>query len=123
LPAAAGYLLVDAYAPAMDPSRTFEHFGLYGPALVVRFLAVAAVGLLAGIWLGRTLPALIASAVGALILFLILNATTTLGLTPVQLPQLQAPGGGLGNLLVIQMARLPSAELVPSRKPRSSIPS
>lgn len=113
LPAAAGYLLVGAYAPAMDPSRTFEHFGQYGPALVVRFVGVAAVALLAGIWLGRTLPALIVSAVGALILFVILNATTVLWLTPVQLPQLKAPGEGLGNLFVRQMARLPSGQLVP----------
>jgi hypothetical protein len=113
LPAAAGYLLVGAYAPAMNPSHTFEHFGLYGPALVVRYVAVATVALFAGIWLGRTLPALIASAIGALILYLILSATTTMWLAPVQLPTPDAPGEGLGNLFVRQMARLPSGELVP----------
>lgn len=113
LPAAAGYLLVAAYAPGMDPSSTFEHFGMYGPALIVRFVAVAALGLFAGIWLGRTLPALIISAIGALVLFLVLSATTTLWLTPAQLPRLQAPGEGLGNLFVRQMARMPSGELAP----------
>jgi hypothetical protein len=97
----------------MDPLRTFEHFGQYGPALVIRFLAVAAVGLLVGTLLGRTLPALIASAAGALILFLMLSSTTTLWLTPIQLPQLQEPGEGLGNLFVRQMARLPNGELIP----------
>jgi hypothetical protein len=113
LAAAAGLLLVAAYAPAMDPWRTFEHFGLYGPVLVVRYAAVAAIGVLAGISLGRTLPALIASASGALALFFVLNATTTLWLPPAELPTVDEPGAALGRLFVRQMVRMPDGQLLP----------
>lgn len=113
VPAAAGHVLVSAYAPGMDPWRTFEHFGLYGPALVVRFVATSAIGLLAGVWLGRTLPALIASAAGALVLFFLLNATTSMWLVPVELPREQDPAGSLGQLFVVQMMRMPDGRLVP----------
>jgi hypothetical protein len=113
LPAAAGFLLVSTYAPSMDPWRSFEHFGLYGPSLVVRFVAVSASGLLAGIWLGRTLPALIASAAGAVVLFFVLNSTYALWLTPVELPQAQKAGDDLGRLFVRQMVRMPDGQLIP----------
>jgi hypothetical protein len=113
LPAAAGVLLVAAYAPEMDPWRTFEYFGLYGPALVVRFVAVSAIGLLAGVWLGRTLPALIASAAGAVVLFFVLNSTYSLWLAPVELQQAEEPAQSLGRLFVIQMVRMPDGRLVP----------
>lgn len=113
VPAAAGFLLVSAYAPEMNPWRTFDNFGLYGPALVVRFVAVSVIGLLAGIWLGRTLPALIAAAAGAAVLFFVLNATYALWVAPVQLPPAQEPGDALGRLFVRQMVQMPDGQLVP----------
>lgn len=113
LPAAAGFLLVSTYAPEMNPWQTFEHFGLYGPALVVRSIAVSLLGLLAGVWLGRTLPALIATATAAVALYFVLNVTYSLWLAPTELPQSDAPADSLGQLFVRQMVRMPGGELMP----------
>lgn len=113
LPAVAGFVLVATYAPSMDPWRTFEHFGLYGPALVVRYLAMAAIGVLAGIWLGRTLPGLIVSAAAAGTLFFVLNSTTGLWLPPSELPPVDTPVAGLGRLFVRQMVRMPDGRVIP----------
>jgi hypothetical protein len=113
LPAFAGVLLVSSYAPEMNPWRTFEHFGLYGPALVIRFVAVSAIGLLAGVWLGRTLPALIASATGAAALFFVLSATYSHWLPALELPHSEAPADSLGQLFVRQMVRMSDGQLVP----------
>lgn len=113
VPAATSFLLVSSYAPEMDPWQTFEHFGLYGPALIIRLAAASAIGLLAGAWLGRTLPALIASAAGVVALYFVLNATYSLWLVPVQLAPADSPADTLGQLFVRQMVRMPNGRMLP----------
>lgn len=110
--AIAGWALVAAYAPGMDPARTFAHFGQYGPLLVIRFVGVVLVSVLVGVLVGRVLPALLVSFALAAIAFYALGAAYPHWIPAVPLPPAERPADSLGRQFVRQMVRLPSGELV-----------
>ena len=58
-PALAGDRLEAASQPQFDPAQTFYDFGSRGELVVLRGLAAFAIGLAAGVVLGRTLPAIL----------------------------------------------------------------
>ncbi len=69
-PAAAAEYLAHWRIPDMDPTTTtFIDYGLRGPLVVLRGLAVFSAAALAGLVLGRVLPALIVAALAAVVLF------------------------------------------------------
>jgi len=113
IPAAAGFVLVASYAPGVDPARTFEHFGMFGPAIVVRYVAVTSIALFVGTWLGRTLPGLIVAAAAAVVVYFALSSTYGLWLPAVPLPPVEKPGEDIGRLYVSQMVRMPDGRLIP----------
>jgi hypothetical protein len=61
-PALAASRLESVHAAALDPARSFHDFGSQGPLLVIRSLAVFALGVAAGAYLGRVVPALLVTA-------------------------------------------------------------
>lgn len=66
---AAGYL-AHWRTPDMDPTTTtFLDYGLRGPVVVARGLAIFAVAVLVGLVLGRVLPAVIVAGLAAIVLY------------------------------------------------------
>lgn len=68
-PTVAASLLTGAGQPGTDPRASFEYYGMHGPLLFLRGLATLSVGILLGALLGRVLPALIATAAAAVLIF------------------------------------------------------
>lgn len=72
IPAVASMALEGAINPGVDPARSLLDFGLRGPSVVARSLAVFVVSSVVGLAVGRVLPALILSVVvGAALVALI----------------------------------------------------
>lgn len=67
-PATAGHVLESAVDPSGDPWHSLRDFGSRGPSIVLRGLAIFAVGLAAGAVLGRVLPALLVSGAAGLLI-------------------------------------------------------
>lgn len=73
-PVFAAWLLADAAQPTTDPRASFAYYGMHGWPLVLRGLLVFSVGILMGALLGRVLPALVATAAAAGLIFFLLSA-------------------------------------------------
>jgi ABC-type transport system involved in multi-copper enzyme maturation permease subunit len=79
LPAFATGLLEAARVPDIDPSVSFEDYGLRGPVVVARGVLALAVGVLAGAVVGRVLPALIVASVACIVVFNLLMIAMPFG--------------------------------------------
>ncbi|HEX5465560.1 MAG TPA: hypothetical protein VFW92_02680 [Candidatus Limnocylindrales bacterium] len=65
--------------PYLAPDSSFMDYGLHGPIIVVRTIAYASLGLLAGAVTGRQLPSLLTSGICALLLFGVLTVAMPFG--------------------------------------------
>jgi ABC-type transport system involved in multi-copper enzyme maturation permease subunit len=79
LPAFATGLLEAARVPEVDPSVSFQDYGLRGPVVVVRGVLALTVGVLAGAVVGRVLPALIVASVACIVVFNLLTIAMPFG--------------------------------------------
>lgn len=96
VPALAAGLLEAARVPEVDPSVSFQDYGLRGPVVVARGLAALGLGVLAGVVVGRVLPALIVASVSCIVLFNLLLITMPFG-QPIE--RIPSPAlGQRGNL-------------------------
>ncbi|CAN5475896.1 hypothetical protein BH20CHL6_BH20CHL6_01360 [soil metagenome] len=82
----AGEILAGVRTPWLDPGSSFEDYGARGPVFVMRSLAFAAVGLLAGAIVGRQLPALVLGVALCLAVIFTLNTMRPFGEPLVALP-------------------------------------
>lgn len=93
VPAIASTILVAATWPTLDPMFSFKEYGLHGPPLVIRAIAVTAVGVLLGSVIGRTLPAVVMTiAAGVLVVGL------TFAAFPLWMPHQPLPADTSGNV-------------------------
>lgn len=113
--------LESARSPAIDLSRNFNDFGLWGPGLLSRGFVAFAVGLLAGSVTGRVLPSLIVTVgVGAL-LFVALPTAVAVGVKLDALVSTETPGneyplhviGGWRNASGVVLTDEDARKLVP----------
>lgn len=101
VPAAlAGEVLTRSFYPLTDPAANFEHYGIRGPLLLLRFIPALVLGALAGMLLGRQLPAVLVA--GALVAGLGagLSWARPFGATPVERAPVERPIESLGSMYV-----------------------
>jgi hypothetical protein len=67
--AVAGEVLASAQMPNLHLDRDFAWYGRRGGLIVVRGLASLGIGVLAGAWLGRVMPALLVAAFASVLIF------------------------------------------------------
>jgi hypothetical protein len=101
LPAAlAGEVLTRSFYPLTDSGANFEQYGMRGPLLVLRFVPALLLGALAGMLVGRQLPALLVAGVLVAGLGMGLSVLRPFGAEPVEQPAFGEPGHSVGALYV-----------------------
>ncbi len=98
--ALAGEVLARSLYPLTDAGENFERYGVRGPLLLLRFIPALALAALAGLLVGRQLPALLVA--GALVAALGAGLTwlRPFGATPVERAPSERPADWLGSLYV-----------------------
>jgi len=127
-PALAADRLEGASSFQFDPARSFLDFGARGPLLVVRGIAVCAIGIGAGAYLGRTLPAVLLTA-GLAFALLVVGAQVRADWVPrTEVPRELVQGGqGESPLDIGEGFRLPDGRLLtydesaPLRPPQAQL--
>lgn len=119
--ATASAYLEAARAPALDVSRSFNDYGLWGPLLIFRGMAVLGIGVLVGAILGRVLPALLVTGLISAALFLGLPFASTVAhtlvpLDPATISKNEYP------LYVVSGWRTPDGGILSQEEARSLIP-
>lgn len=100
IPAMAGEVVERALRPDFDPGASFEHYGMRGPLLVLRFLPAVAAAALVGALLGRQLPAVLVAGVVVGAMAFGLGLTPPLWLEPEEQPEVFQPIDHMGSLFV-----------------------
>ncbi len=106
---AAGIALLGTQKPLIDPWRTFDQYDSH-VVLMGRAMLAFAIGVLAGAYLGRLLPALIAGAVACALAALVAQAIFPSLAPPVELVTIDEPQGTPVSLSL--MYRLDDGRLV-----------
>lgn len=77
-----GHVLTGASDPGADAASSLDGFGFRGPTLVMRGVVMFAIGILVGAITGRVLPALLISAVPAVLLIGLGTGLGIIGMSP-----------------------------------------
>jgi hypothetical protein len=101
IPAAlAGEVLTRSFYPMTDPAANFEHYGIRGPLLLLRFIPAMLVGALVGLTIGRQLPALLVAGILVAGLGAGLSVLRPFGAQPIERAPAERPMDSLGSMYV-----------------------
>ena len=101
IPAAmAGEVLTRSFYPLTEPASNFEHYGIRGPLLLLRFIPAVLLGALVGMFIGRQLPALLVAGVLVAGLGAGLSVLRPFGAVPIERAPAERPMDSLGSMYV-----------------------